>query len=130
MYLTVVRARPCACATEDDITAQANPFARGPVLKKDYLRPREGGCSLTVDVSPGASRTEVSGVNEWRGALQVKVAAEPREGAANEELVRFLSELLGVPKRGIEIERGATSSLKVISLPIDAATARARLGGG
>lgn len=99
-------------------------------MKRDYLRPRDGGCSLTVDVSPGASRTEVAGVNEWRGALQVRVAAEPREGAANEELVRFLAEVIGVPRRTIAIERGATSSLKVVSLPVDVGTARSRLGGG
>jgi len=98
-------------------------------LKKDHLRPREGGCSLTLDVSPGASRTEISGVNEWRGALQVRVAAEPREGAANEELIRFLAERLGVPRRAITIERGATSSLKVVSLPVDVATARKLLEG-
>lgn len=102
----------------------------GRALKKDYLRPRAGGCTITIDVSPGASRTEVAGVNEWRGALQVRVAAEPREGAANEELVRFLAERLGVPRRTIEIERGATSTLKVVSLPVDASTARKVLGGG
>lgn len=116
--------------TEDDISAHVNHSRRGQVLKKDYLRPCEGGCTLTVDVSPGASRTEVAGVNEWRGALQVRVAAEAREGAANEELVRFLAELLGVPRRTIDIQRGATSSLKVISLPLDVHTARGRLGGG
>ncbi len=99
-------------------------------MKRDYLRPRDGGCSLTVDVSPGASRTEVAGVNEWRGALQVRVAAEPREGAANEELVRFLAEVICVPRRTIAIERGATSSLKVVALPVDVETARSRLGGG
>lgn len=87
---------------------------------KSYLKESGSGCSITVDASPGAARTEVVGVNEWRGALQIKIAAEPRDGAANDELVRFLSEKLSVARNSIRIIRGEKSGLKVISIPLPA----------
>jgi hypothetical protein len=87
---------------------------------KSYLKEGGSGCSITIDASPGAAKTEVVGVNEWRGALQVKIAAEPRDGAANDELVRFLSVKLSVARDSIRIIRGEKSSLKVISVPLPA----------
>ncbi|MBU0685296.1 MAG: DUF167 domain-containing protein [Thermoplasmatota archaeon] len=85
-----------------------------------FLRPLRSGCALVVDASPGAQKTEIVGVNEWRGTLQIKIAAEPREGAANEELVRFVAERLGVPKGAIKILKGQKSTHKVLLLPVSA----------
>jgi uncharacterized protein (TIGR00251 family) len=87
---------------------------------KSYLRESDSGCSITIDASPGAAKTEISGVNQWRGALQVKIAAEPRDGAANEELLRFLSEKLSVARSSIRLIRGEKSNLKVIAVPVPA----------
>ena len=87
---------------------------------KNFLKPQASGCALSVDASPGAPRTEIVGVNEWRGALQIKIAAEPKEGAANDELVRFVAERLGVSKGTIKILKGQKSNHKVLSLPIPA----------
>ena len=92
-----------------------------------FLRPQRSGCSLVVDVSPGAPRTEIVGVNKWRGALQMKVAAEPKEGAANEELVRFVAERLGVPKGTIKFLKGQKATHKVLLLPVSAEKAAALL---
>ncbi len=75
---------------------------------------------MTIDASPGAAKTEIVGVNQWRGALQVKIAAEPRDGAANEELLRFLSERLSVSRHSIRLLRGEKSSLKVVNVPLPA----------
>jgi len=98
------------------------------MTSKHFLKPQASGCTLTVDASPGAPKTEIVGVNEWRGALQIKIAAEPREGAANEELVRFLADRLGIPKGAIEILNGQRSTHKVLSLPVSAEKAAALLG--
>jgi uncharacterized protein (TIGR00251 family) len=87
---------------------------------KSYLKESGSGCSITIDASPGATKTEVAGVNQWRGALQVKIAAEPRDSAANEELLRFLSEKLSVARSSIKLIRGEKSSLKVITVPLTA----------
>lgn len=86
------------------------------------------GALLRVDVTPNAKSTEISGVNEWRGALQVRVAAQAKEGEANAELVRFLASRLGVPSSSVRIAHGHTSGLKVVQLPVGVETARKLLG--
>jgi len=65
---------------------------------------------LIVHVVPRATRTEVVGMHG--DALRVRVAAPPVDGAANEELVRFLAERLGVPRSAIAIAAGDTSRRK------------------
>jgi len=98
------------------------------VTDRAPIRDVEGGSVISFDVSPNASRTEVTGVNQWRKAVQVKVAAQAREGEANEELARYLSELLGVPRSGVRILRGSTSSSKSIFVPVPTDVVRRRLG--
>lgn len=76
------------------------------------LREEDGRLTFRVRVVPRASRTEVAGVLE--GALRVRVAAPPVEGAANEELVRFLARTLGVPARAVEVVSGHASKTKLV----------------
>ena len=71
-----------------------------------------GALSFSVRVVPRASKTEAAG--EQDGALRVRVAAPPVEGAANEELIRFLAKEFGVPARDVEIRSGHTSRTKVV----------------
>ena len=73
----------------------------------------EGGALVfAVRVAPRASRTAAAG--EHDGALKVRVAAPPVEGAANEELTRFLAKSFGVPARAVEIVGGRASKTKVV----------------
>lgn len=83
---------------------------------------------IWIDASPGAATTEIEGVNRWRMALQVRIGAQAREGEANTELVRFLSERLDVPRRKVNIVRGGRSSTKLVRVPIPADEVRRRLG--
>ncbi len=83
-------------------------------MGKNLVKEHGPSCIIDVDVVPGAPRTELGKVNEWRGALQVKVAAQPKEGEANEELARFLAERIGIPKASVKILRGGTSRHKTI----------------
>ncbi len=69
---------------------------------------------LTVQVRPGAKQNQVTGFVE--DILQVRVAAPPREGKANTELIEFLSQLLSVSKSSITIERGLTGKRKVLTI--------------
>jgi hypothetical protein len=69
-----------------------------------------GAITFAVRVVPRASRSEIAG--EHDGALRVRVAAPPVEGAANEELTRFLARALGVAARDVEILSGHASKLK------------------
>ena len=65
---------------------------------------------LTVRVIPRAGRSGPAGV---RGnALLIRLNAPPVEGAANNELVELLADLLEVPKRNVTIISGERSRLK------------------
>lgn len=67
-----------------------------------------------VRVIPRARRTEISG---RRGdAILVRLAAPPVDGAANDALIAFLSERLGVPRRQIALVRGATGRDKTVAI--------------
>ena len=87
--------------------ASARP--RGKVIN---YREESGALIFAVRVAPRASRTAAAGAHD--GALKVRVAAPPVEGAANEELARFLSKALGVPARAVEIVSGHASKSKVV----------------
>jgi uncharacterized protein (TIGR00251 family) len=50
------------------------------------------------------------------GALLVRIAAPPVDGAANEELVRFLAGWLGVARRDVSIVGGAASRSKLVDV--------------
>jgi uncharacterized protein len=65
-----------------------------------------------VRVQPRASRSEI--VGEQQGALRVRLAAPPVDGAANDALVELLAHLLNIRKRDIRIVTGTTSKRKVI----------------
>ncbi len=75
---------------------------------------RPGGVRFPVRVPPRASGTEVAGTQQ--GALKVRLQAPPVDGAANEALVDFLAESLGVPRRQVRIVSGATARTKVVEV--------------
>lgn len=75
---------------------------------------RDGALLFRVRVVPRASRSEISG--EHDGALRVRVAAPPVEGAANEELMRTLAKAFGVPVRDVLIVGGHASKLKLVQV--------------
>jgi len=72
----------------------------------------DGAITLAVRVVPRASRSEIAG--EHDGALRVRVAAPPVEGAANEELTHTLAHALNVPARAVEIVGGHQSKNKQV----------------
>lgn len=50
------------------------------------------------------------------GMLKVKLAAAPEKGKANESLVEFLADTLGVKKNTVTITSGLTSPVKTIQI--------------
>lgn len=70
----------------------------------------EGAITFEVRVVPRASQTVAAGAHG--GALKVRVAAPPVDGAANEELTRFLAREFGLPARAVEIVSGHASKTK------------------
>ncbi len=83
-------------------------------------------CLLAVKVIPGGSRDEICG---WLGeTLKVKLTAPPVDGRANEALVGFLAEKLGLPRRSAALVRGETARQKLVRIDgLTLAEARARL---
>jgi uncharacterized protein (TIGR00251 family) len=71
-----------------------------------------GGVTFAVQVIPRAGRNEIAGIHS--DALKVRLTAPPVEGRANEALIAFLAERLGVRKSQVEIAAGATSRRKVV----------------
>jgi uncharacterized protein (TIGR00251 family) len=70
---------------------------------------------LDVKVTPRAKRNQIVGWHQHSMVL-VRIAAPPVEGKANDELVRFLAEKLGVAPEQVLIIRGHTSRQKVLEV--------------
>ena len=85
---------------------------------------------LGVRVTPRSSKP---GIGEWktdpggRPFLEVRVAAAPADGAANDEVVKLVAKALGIPKSSVRIVSGETSRLKRLELPLEEAEVRALL---
>jgi uncharacterized protein len=76
----------------------------------------QDGARFAVRVAPRASRTAVAGVIGEGAAAAVKIAlqAPPVDGRANEALVEFLAELLGVRRGDVAIASGEHGRNKVV----------------
>ncbi|WP_456382784.1 DUF167 domain-containing protein [Hydrogenimonas sp.] len=70
---------------------------------------------LHVNARPASGRNEIVGI--FDDTLKIKVKAPAVEGAANKELVKFLSKTLKIPKSEILFVSGETSKRKRIRLP-------------
>ena len=72
------------------------------------------GLTFTVRIVPRASRSEITG--EQSGALRVRIAAAPVEGAANQELIKLLAKSFKLPKNAVQIISGSTSKNKIVRI--------------
>lgn len=86
--------------------------------------------ALSVRVTP---RSAKPGIGEWRtdpsgrSFLELRVAAAPTDGSANDEVVRLLAKALGLPKALLSIASGHTARLKRIDTPLSEVELRERL---
>jgi len=82
------------------------------------LRSTAEGVTLAIRAQPGAKNTAITGVYGEGAAAQLKIAvkAPPLEGRANQELIKFLAERVGVAKNAVELKAGALSRSKVFLL--------------
>ena len=76
----------------------------------------EQGEQLLIDVvvAPRASRTRIMGVYE--GRLKIQLAAPPVDGKANEALIRFIADAVGIARAQVEIVGGPASRRKTVRL--------------
>ena len=99
------------------------------------------GTIVDIRVIPRASKSAIAGTRD--DAVLVRLNAPPADGAANAELIRLLADLLGVPRRNIQIVSGERSRGKrvrisgrtaaeierILSNPAEAARLRAKRSG-
>jgi uncharacterized protein (TIGR00251 family) len=71
-----------------------------------------GGVVFSVKVVPGSSRTRYAGT--MGTMMKVNIAAAPEKGKANECLVDYLADLLGIRKNAVSILSGRTCPVKQI----------------
>ena len=90
-----------------------------------WYREDSTGITFAVRVVPRASRNEIAGLHD--GALRIRVAAPPVEGAANRELVKFLAKKFKVGQAAITLVSGANSKNKIIRIESPGTAAREEL---
>ena len=68
---------------------------------------------IEIKVIPNAKRTELV---KTETGYKARLQAPPADGKANEALIELLSKEFGVPKRDIEIIKGAASRNKTVAV--------------
>ena len=70
------------------------------------------GLTLSIVAQPNAKRTEVAGLHGE--ALKIRLAAPALDGRANDCLLEFLAERLGLRRNQLELVSGTTSRRKLV----------------
>ena len=98
-------------------------------MRKYRLHDGKKGAALAVRVTPRASRNEIVEIQS-DGTVRIHITVPANDGKANDELIKFLSEILGAPKTHIDIVAGANGRDKLISvLDMDANEVHSRIVG-
>jgi len=71
------------------------------------------GILLNIEVSPRSDKFEISGYNDWREAVEVRIKAHPQKGRANKEIINEFSRIIGCP---VEILSGHKSHHKTLKI--------------
>jgi len=90
------------------------------------IRESAGAVTFAVRVHPRAKKDAITG--EIGDALKVALNAPPVDGKANAACIRFLAEVLRVPRSSVTIAAGETNRNKLIRVVgVSAAQAEERL---
>jgi uncharacterized protein len=75
---------------------------------------RLGAVTLRVRVKPGSSRS--GPIRADPDAILIGLHSPPEKGRANDELVRIVARMAGVPPSSVTILRGTTSRQKLVQV--------------
>ncbi len=75
-----------------------------------------GGVLIRVEVTPGSHSVSVSGYNQWRHTIDIKLTMPAKKGKANEQLTKFIATLFERPTHAVRLVSGHTSNKKVLLL--------------
>ena len=80
-----------------------------------YIQTRlDASIIIRCEISPNSNENGVKGVNEWRNRLQLDIAEPAVSNRANLELISYLSKLLEIDKKQLEIISGKKTRLKSV----------------
>jgi len=82
-----------------------------------FYRIEDGRVSIRIKAQPAASRNEFCEIY-GEDAIKIRIKAPAVEGAANKELVKFLSKSFKVSKSDIIFKTGQNSKIKIIEFPL------------
>ena len=77
-----------------------------------WYRSITDGIELYIYAQPSAKKTQIMGLHD--GRLKIQLAAPPIEARANQELLRFLKEILHLPLSSLTLARGEKSRKKTV----------------
>lgn len=78
----------------------------------DWIKETSKGVLLPVRAVPRASKNEIQGIHG--DSLKIRLQAPPVEGKANQALIRFLSDILNIPRSQFSIATGETGRNKTV----------------
>lgn len=84
-----------------------------------WYRKTGSGWTISVHAQPGARKSEVIGLHG--DAIKIRIASPPLDGRANEALIGFMAQALGVPRAAVSLARGAASRRKEIFIGLPGA---------
>lgn len=87
------------------------------VLDGKGHKPKQGipEVIMPIRVIPRSNKNEVSEVLD-DGRIKIRLTAPPLDGRANDALIEFLAEILGVAEWQVTIKKGHTSRDKLVSI--------------
>ena len=74
----------------------------------------EESLAIVVQVQPNATQNRVARFED--GILHLRIAVPATKGKANQELLKFLSDILGVSRAHLTIEKGIISKKKTVAI--------------
>jgi len=80
----------------------------------DFIRDVADGCMLSVRVHPGAKTNAVTGLHA--DAVKISLNAPPSDGRANDALIAFIAERVGLPRARVALISGLASRSKVLRI--------------
>lgn len=79
-----------------------------------WMKEEDGAVVMNVWLQPRASKNELVGIHG--DCLKIKVTSPPIENKANENLCDYLSRLMGISKRKIEVIKGEKMRMKKVKI--------------
>jgi hypothetical protein len=76
-----------------------------------------GMALLSIKAQPAASKNEFCGLY-GEESIKIRIRAAAVEGAANKELIKFLSKRFKIAKSDVVFKSGETSKIKRVTFPV------------